>query len=427
MRERLLSIARQASSRTPAGRGVAEDPLCGASAQGEPPQAVPPSRAFDLSPVPPPKQIIFNKASGRLAAAGESIPSMKTFSFRYHTLPALFSLLFPHPDRKLSSIKTVACIRPGKLGDLFVATPLFSALKKYGGIERLSVVCSPENEIVVRYNPFVDDCHVVNFHRIGSVAGAIGWMRRQRFDAVFDLTPGFSRTNFLMSYGAGSKTVRAGIEKGIVADCYHVHVGNRATHLADRLLEAGELLTASSFPRTSALEIYSSARDRTDAGAVIDQSDSGEGIVAINLSSATPQRQWPFGHFAALIKLLCSLPSVRKLVLIGVGPQTAWAATLSHLDERCIAVPSMPITAVTEVIAACRLLISTDTALIHAASARAVPVVALYIGDAEAFSRWKPYHGLGRVIQSPPGLPVSAIAPETVFAATMELLKEIAP
>jgi ADP-heptose:LPS heptosyltransferase len=352
---------------------------------------------------------------------------MKTFSFRYHTLPALLNQLFPHPDRKLPPIKSVACIRPGKLGDLFVATPLFSALKKHGGIQRLSIICSPENEIVVRYNPFVDDCHVVNFHRIGSVAGAVGWLRRQRFDAVFDLTPGFSRTNFLMSYCAGGKTVLAGIEKGAVADCYHVHIGNRTTHLADRLLEAGELLTASSFPRTGSLEIYSTAQDRADAAAIIDRCGGSGGLVAINLSSATPQRQWPSDHYAALIKHLCSLPSVRKLALIGVGPQAVWAATLAHLDARCMVVPSMPLTAVTEVIAASRLLISTDTALVHAASARGVPVVALYIDDAEAFSRWKPYHGLGRVIQSPPGLPVSAIAPDTVFRTTMELLKEIAP
>jgi ADP-heptose:LPS heptosyltransferase len=352
---------------------------------------------------------------------------MKTPSFRFQALPALLRLLFPHPGRQpLPAVKSVVCIRPGKLGDLFVATPLFSALKNQGGVQRLAVVCSPENEIVVRYNPFVDECRVVNFHRIGAVIGAIGWLRRQRFDAVFDLTPGFSRTNFFMSYGAGSRTLRAGIEKGITADCYHVHVGNRTTHLADRLLEAGELLTASKFPRRGALEIYASDDDRAAAAAFIDRCGGSDGLAAINLSSATPQRQWPYDHFAALIPLLTALPALRKLALIGVGPQARWAGTLAQLDKRCIAVPAMTLTAVTEVIAACRLLISTDTALIHAAAARAVPVVALYIGDAEALSRWKPYHGLGSVIQSPPNRPVSSIAPETVRDETVKILKEFA-
>ncbi len=308
---------------------------------------------------------------------------------------------------------------------MFVATPLFSSLKNHGGVKRLAVICSPENEIVVRCNPFIDVCKVVNFHRIGAVVGAIGWMRRQRFDAVFDLTPGFSRTNFLMSHGAGGSTVRAGIEKGIVADCYHIHVGNRATHLTDRILEAGELLTGSFFPRRCALEIFSSSHDRSSAAAFIDRCGGRHGLVAINLSSATASRQWPCGHFAALIGLLASMPSIRKLVLIGVGPQSLWAGTLAKLDERCIAAPPMPLPAVTEVIAACRLLISTDTALVHAAAARNVPVVALYVGDTEALSRWKPYHGLGRVIQSPCGQPVAAIAPETVLDETLKVVHEI--
>jgi ADP-heptose:LPS heptosyltransferase len=351
---------------------------------------------------------------------------MKKFSFRFQVLPALLRLLVPLPQKHpLPPVKSVVCIRPGKLGDMFVATPLFSALKNHGGVKRLAVICSPENEIVVRYNPFIDICKVINFHRVGAVASAIGWMRQQCFDAVFDLTPGFSRTNFFMSYGAGSRTVRAGIEKEITADCYHVHVGNRTMHLTDRILDAGELLTVSSFPRKRALEIFSSVQDRATAAAFIDRCRGSDGLVAINLSSATASRQWPCGHFAALIALLNSVPSIRKLALIGIGPQARWAETLALLDERCIAVPAMSLLAVTEVIAACRLLISTDTALIHAAAARGVPVVALYVGDAEALSRWKPYHDLGRVIQAPRGRPVAAIEPETVFDETVKAVHEI--
>jgi ADP-heptose:LPS heptosyltransferase len=308
---------------------------------------------------------------------------------------------------------------------MFVATPLFSALKKFGGVERLALICSPENEIVVRHNPALDICRAVNFHRIGAVMATIGWIRRQRFDAVFDLTPGFSRTNFLMSFIAGARTVRIGIEKELMADRYQVHVGNRTSHLADRILEAGERLTGSSFPRPCALEIFSTPADRAAAASFIDHCGGSDGLVAINLSSATASRQWPFGHFAKFITLCASAREIRKLLLIGVGPQAAWAQTLADIDHRCMAVPAMSLPAVTEVIAACRLLISTDTALIHAAAARNVPVMALYVGDAEAFARWKPYHGQGRVIQSRSGEPVASITPEAVFEETTNVLKEL--
>ena len=79
------------------------------------------------------------------------------FSVRWRLFPLLLRLFFPKPaPRSMRPVKSVVCIRPGKLGDMIVATPLFSALKKQGGVERLAVLCSATNGVVIRHNPNID-------------------------------------------------------------------------------------------------------------------------------------------------------------------------------------------------------------------------------------------------------------------------------
>jgi heptosyltransferase III len=347
-------------------------------------------------------------------------------SVRWRVLPLFFRLLFRRavpcaPKR----IRSVACLRPGKLGDMIVATPLFAALKERGGVERLAVLCSAANEVVIRHNPRVDVLRPVNFHRIGDVFAATAWLRRQRFDAIIDLSPGFSRTNFLMSYFGGPKAVRAGIEKEYIADRYHVHDGGRDTHLADRMLEAGEALTGMQFGRDRRFEICTAPGDREAALSFVNKHRGGGTLVAINLSAGTIQRQWGFEHYAGLVRLIASPNAPVTMALIGIGEQRQWAEKIAAGNPACIVVPQFPFLTVVEVIGACSLLISPDTALVHAAGAHGVPVVGLYTAHAENFTRWGPYHAAGRVVLSSSTDDITSITPHMVADAARELMKDI--
>ena len=354
-------------------------------------------------------------------------------SFRWRALPLLFRMFFPRPVPAIPAeapvlqkpIRSVACLRPGKLGDMIVATPLFSALKNQGGITRLAVLCSATNEEIIRHNPRIDTLRVVNFHRISDVLKTIGWLRRQRFDAVMDLTPGFSRTNFLMSYYAGHGTLRAGIEKELFADRYHIHVGGRESHLADRMLETGEALTGTRFERPSRFEIYTSAGDRRAAAEFVSRHKAGGPLLGINLSAGNEHRQWAYERFAALVSLLSSRAADTTMALVAIGQQREWAERLAAAHSACVAVPQFPFLTVTELIGACSLLISPDTALIHAAAARKVPVVGLYTAHVENSARWGPYHRQGcEVIQSSSTKTINDITPETVCEKTIQVMKK---
>ena len=345
---------------------------------------------------------------------------------RWRLLPALFRAASPLPAQDCRKpVRSVACLRPGKLGDMIVATPLFSALKQHGGVTRLEVLCSGENEQVIRYNPHIDAVRPVNFHRIGGVLKTIGRLRRERFDALVDLTPGFSRTNFLISQLSGRGVQRVGIEKGRAADRCHLHISGCDTHLADRLLDAGEALTGARFKRPRPFEIYTAPDDRDTAAEFIRRNKGSGPFIAVNLSAGNPERLWAYGNFAELTRRLApACPAGTKLALVAIGKQREWAERLAKTDSSCVAVPEFSFLTVTELIGACSLLISCDTALIHAAAARNVPVVGLYTAHAENFTRWGPYGVANEVIQSSSAKSVDAIGAEAVCEKTVVLMKK---
>jgi ADP-heptose:LPS heptosyltransferase len=352
------------------------------------------------------------------------------FSIRWQLFPLFLRLFFRKPAcRSTRPITSVVCLRPGKLGDMIVATPLFSALKKQGGVERLAVLCSAVNEEVIRLNPNIDIIKPVNFHRVSDVLRATGWLRRQHFDAIIDLTPGFSRTNFIMSRYAGPGIMRAGIEKEHLADRYDVHIGGRESHLADRMLAVGEMLTGRKFSEARSFEIFTALSDREAAAQCIRRCTAGGPIIAINLSAGNERRQWPYERFAALITGL-SKQKVRhqkahlQMALIAMGEQRKWAEKMAAGITACVAVPECSFLTVTEIIGSCALLVSPDTACIHAAAARGVPVVGLYTANNENFVRWGPYHVKNRIVRSSNMDTLDGIEPEQVCRETIRLLEE---
>jgi ADP-heptose:LPS heptosyltransferase len=129
------------------------------------------------------------------------------------------------------------------------------------------------------------------------------------------------------------------------------------------------------------------------------------------------ERQWAYSHFAELVRRFVSAgPAGMKMALFSVGDQREWAGRLaSEHPASCAAVPELTFLTVTEIIAACSMLISCDTALIHAAAARNVPVVGLYTAQAENFTRWEPYGITCEILRSPDAESVNAIGPDAVY------------
>lgn len=347
--------------------------------------------------------------------------------FRRHLPYLFFRLLFK--NKPISSSKPpmhVAFLRPGKLGDMIVATPLFSLTRKYLKDCRITVICSPLNQTILSDNPDIDCCKVINFHSLKQVLGGIKWIQKEKVDLLIDLTPGISRTSAFMVQMCRKKGIRAaGMLKGRFSEFYDIHLHNTAPlHIVDRNVLLLNSSLGSDFSGINRPEIYFSSR-------ILSESDSflnsvclkDKTVIGLNLSAGRPERQWSFQNYEKLINLILKNQKC-SVLLFSTGSQRRWSNMLCEKYISLLEVPEGSFLSVVSLIKACRILVTPDTSFVHASSATGTPVTALYMAKDENFIRWKPYGVPFRTAISATGK-INDITAEMVYECIDDLLKEI--
>ncbi|MBD3345978.1 MAG: hypothetical protein GF401_13025 [Chitinivibrionales bacterium] len=347
---------------------------------------------------------------------------------RYSLFLRLLAYIFRKPSHAASSrnIRKIAVLRPGKIGDMLVATPFFEAAFD-NGIKDITVICSSYNEIVIRHNPYVRELKAVNFHNMFQVIRLTLWLRRERFDLIVDLTPGMSNTCFLISRCAGAGVALAGLHKKNVADEYDYVFDLDDRHMVDQNIALVEKITGKPISRSYQMKIAAPPEACRDAELFIHRlnethADSSM-FVGINLSAGAKIRQWNADRYEKLIEKLLRNPVA--VVLFAVEDQAEWALNFADRYQNVETVPRSSLIIVSEIIRHLQLFISPDTSLISIASSHNVPVAGMYIDHKQTLMRWSPYNVPHEIIRAPEGTTVNEISPREVYAAAVLLLKEV--
>ncbi|MBD3320654.1 MAG: hypothetical protein GF350_06125 [Chitinivibrionales bacterium] len=351
-----------------------------------------------------------------------------TKKLRYSIIPFLADAFFAKRTECTGKrpLKSIAVLRPGKLGDMLVITPLLHLLKKHAECSHCTVVSSLYNEIIVRHNPHVDEIKPVNFHCFADVAQCVGWIRRRHFDAIIDCTPGISNTSFLISQIAGKTSLLAGFHKAQMACYYDVVYTDDTVHLCMQAAGLFELMTGHKVTEVPPIELRASERDTSTACDFFSSNglEKFKMILGINLSAGSPERQWSPEKYGRLIELLQEVSAgwgTMAIVLFSAGRQHSRAQVLSRRFEDVFVVPQTGFLTVSEMLARTDLLISPDTAMIPAACAHKVPVVGLYRDHRQTLTRWGPFGVPFRIVKPSGGSSFEFIKPEDVCEATCEL------
>ena len=147
--------------------------------------------------------------------------------------------------------------------------------------------------------------------------------------------------------------------------------------------------------------------------------------IAINISAANPRRIWSGAKWIEFIERLHNAePEIRMIVLGAPGEGDICAALVERYDW-VSTMPTRSFLDAVAIIARCRMLVSPDTGIVHAAIARGVPVAVLYNGDWEVFDRFYPLTVPYRAVIAARSADVESIAVEDVLEATRELLEKI--
>lgn len=287
-----------------------------------------------------------------------------------------------------------------EIGDVLLATPVFSALRRRFPGARLTAVVQKKCMEMVTGNPHVDEIlPVVKWHesREGGWAGALGEIRFLRqirglgADAVVDLTA--NDRSALLTWASGA-AVRVGRlrHKGMVGRhrLYSRLVSvNPRQPMVGQLLEVLKGLELEEQATEYGLCLTVTAADRQWLAGVL---PAGVKPVQVHPTSRVAQKCWsPQGMRQVIEGLLAR--GERVVVTSGPDPrELAYvAAMLSGLPAEGVVnlAGGVTLKQLAALSGACRLFIGVDSAPMHMAAAMGTPVVGLFGPSDETL--WAPW------------------------------------
>jgi heptosyltransferase-2 len=283
------------------------------------------------------------------------------------------------------------------LGDVVLTTPLVSALRRRLAPRRLALLVRPEAVPLVAGHPDVDDILVDD--KRGHDTGVLGFLRtarrlrRERFDLA--VSPHRSlRTALVLA--AARIPRRVGFRQSRGAFLYHDRLPrDHRRHDVERNL--GLMAPWGGMVDRPRLDLPVTAEAAARAATLL---PPGPGpLVGVAPGSVWPTKRWTPGGFAAVVAGLAA--DGARCVLLGAAGDVSLAEEIRRLSgaPATVLAGATDLATLVAVIDRCALLVANDSAPMHVACARGVPVVAVFCATTPALG-YGPYGARARVVQA---------------------------
>jgi heptosyltransferase-2 len=301
----------------------------------------------------------------------------------------------PNPSTERDG-PTVLVPQTSFLGDVVLTTPLLSALRRRLRPRRLCILVRPEARALVAGHPDVDE--VLIDDKLGADRGLGGlWrtaarLRREQFDVA--VCPHRSLRTALVLAMAGIPR-RVGFETSRGRWFFHDRVARlRDRHDVERNLA---LLDPFGGGEKAALHVPVDPAARPVAAALCP--DGPGPLVGLAPGSVWPTKRWTEDGFAAVTRALAT-DGARCVLLGAPGDAGAAAAIAARAAVPVTNLAGMTdLAALVAVIDRLDLLIANDSAPMHIAAARGVPVVAVFCATTPALG-YGPWGADGTVVEA---------------------------
>jgi len=287
------------------------------------------------------------------------------------------------------ALENLLIIKPSSLGDIVLALPALSALRKSLPDAKISWLIRPEFAPLLKGHPHLTDVIIFDRKLLGkawfhprafaSLLSLIRRLRQSKFDAVIDLQ-GLFRTAS-MAWLSGCKK-RFGIAKGReFAHLFYTHKvkqDSECIHLVDYYLKIIETITAS---ETQAQFLFPQDLDTADTVSnLLESHDVKRDNYAVMIpGSVHRDKCWPARRFAALAD---KISSQFNLFIAATGTASEKDTVDSMKNQANVPIANLAgQTSLSELIALLRgakLVVSNDTGPGHIAAALGVPLVMIF-------------------------------------------------
>ena len=334
-----------------------------------------------------------------------------------------------------AAVRRVLVVQPYGVGDMILTTPLLSFLREQLPDAEIDVLASSRNASVLAGDPCVARVYVHDGTRLGWLR-ILPRLRARGYDVIFS--------------GQAGRGLREGLTASAVArrwtykvslwrpKRYHglftaiIRVPPSVSHTADRLLYMAQRALGVEPPAATARRYPPRVATDTRAEATAEAFVAERGLttyVVVNVSSHFASRDWDPRRCADVLKLLLERHADLTVVVTRApGKERAAEEVAAHCASRRVLVaPAMSLLAVAALVRRSLAVVTTETSLIHIASACRRPAVVLYAPESpREVAHWLPLGVPYRALVSRRRDGMSDVPPEQVADAFDELLREAA-
>ncbi|MCX7930902.1 MAG: glycosyltransferase family 9 protein, partial [Chlorobi bacterium] len=293
----------------------------------------------------------------------------------------------------LSDSPRILLLRQDRLGDVICSTPIVAALRQHFPTARIDLLLSHNNIALAElmYN-WCNRLWCYN-KTVASFLFLRHQLRRQHYDAVVDLMDNPSTTSTLFV-----RSIRAPIRIGIIKDNAWVYTHcvpllDRERHhyierIAQLLLPFG--IDPSSVNLFPLYPLTHSDIAQAATALNLEHFPDRSGFVLVHISTRHTPLQWGWDRYHAVVAhLRAQLPELP--IGIGSTPEDRTVAEAIAHQTGAFLLPHLSFHQYAAIVHFARLLISPDTAIVHAAAAMHIPSVVLYHQGNPALMPWYPY------------------------------------
>ena len=275
------------------------------------------------------------------------------------------------------------------IGNTLLATPMLRQLKKTLPTARLSVLVMFKGSAeALRYNPFVDEVLLWNFleQGIGRSLPFLKRLRQRRFDILLHAYPSNRKAYNLLGWCLGaSRQVGHAYRHDNFRNLNFLKetvLEDDSLHDAEENLRLLHFLGIQTTPSVS-LELYLSKEEEEFAEAwLLKRRLTERCLIGFHVGSALfknqIKRRWAPERFARVADRLVEEKKAEILLFGGKEDEEANRRCEEAMASTSHRVTGHPFLQTAALLARCHLLVTNDSALMHAAAALQVPTVAIF-------------------------------------------------
>lgn len=332
-------------------------------------------------------------------------------------VPGLFfSKRKPKLPLDLTDIKSVLVVRPDRLGDVILSTPVYQSIKSSIPGARLTVLVDKSNAGLLKNDPSVDAVLEWDSKRPWKMFRAL---RRGQYDLAFTLNKTFSATASVLTLLSGA-ACRVGYQNQQSAWVYDVPVDadTPPRHEVENNLQ---LLKAVGLPKIhSAPKLYFSEQEEQTIDALMKskRNHPDRPLILIKPGTRVPEWGWRLEKFQKVAKQLIDTKAAEVLLISGPGEEKMTEDFMGSMEHPPVRLPPLSIMELALLTQKSDLLFCNHTGIMHLASAVNTPVLAIFKHG--EIARWGPYNTPNIILEERYS---DALTPDTALESIAELLK----